>query len=303
MNHNFGIGTYTLTDKSCFEIISNALNIGYRMIDTAELYGNGQQIAQAIKSVESNNIHRDDIWITSKIHNRDQRKLNIAAGIDKILKDLDTSHIELILLHSAQKNFKEAWAELIRCQNHFNIAHIGVSNFRIGELEDIIKFTNIKPYLNQIEISPFNQRIQLRSYMAEHNIIAQAYGSLTCGKALDNPILTETKFKTKSDPVTVPDTDTDTEPNSDPNTDSEPKLNSTLNSTLNSAQLLLGWATHYDLKPIPTAHCLEHLKQNYIDLTVSKLDLETVEYLDKIDETIINYKQHADDFVEKFKKK
>ena len=254
---NFGIGTYTLLDDECFNIVSEGLKMGYKLIDTAELYNNHKQISQALKNVElNNNIKREDIWITSKIHNRDQRKLNIAPAIEKILKDLDTDYLDLILLHSSQKTYIEAYAELIRCQNRYNIKNIGVSNFRIDELEAIDKATNIKPYLNQIEISPFCQRSNLRKYMSDNNIRSQAYASLTCSESFDRKIFTDNNL----DPV----------------------------------KSLLGWAKYYDLKPIPTAHNITHLIANYDTLSNYQIQTADLELLDQNQEIIIKYKQHMD---------
>lgn len=255
---SFGIGTYTITGEKCTNYVYNALTTHKcKLIDTAELYNNQIDIGNGIKlAINEQIISREDIWITSKIHNRDQRKLNIGPGINKIIKDLDVEYIDLILLHSAQKNYVEAYSELIRLKSHFNIRHIGTSNFRIDELENIINSTNIKPYLNQIEISPFLQRNNLRSFMNTHSIIIQAYSSLTCRKGLEHEKLNHQIYR--------PD------------------------------ELLLGWAKYYNLKPIPTSHNLEELNLNYQTFNNLNLNLEDVQLLDSITDKIINYKQHDD---------
>jgi diketogulonate reductase-like aldo/keto reductase len=254
---SFGLGTYTVQAENCSNIIYSALEIGYRLFDTAELYKNHTDIAIGIKkAIENNIIDRNDIWLSSKIHNRDQRKLNIAQAIQKILLDLDTNYLDLIMLHSAQKTYSRAYAELLRCQNHYNIRYIGVSNFRQDELETIIDKTGVCPYINQIEISPFNQRLKLRSYMDKYKILPQAYASLVCGNAFDSKYLTQ--------------------------------------YSLQPHQLLLGWAKYYDLKPIPTAHTIEHLQSNYNDLKQINLDKHNIASLDLINEEICNYVQHAD---------
>ena len=256
---SFGIGTYTLKGENCSNIINSALDIGYRLIDTAELYQNHLDIAVGIKkAIDAKTIKREDLWITSKIHNKDQRKLNIGPAIQQILNNLDTDYLDLILLHSAQKNYTDAYCELIRCKEHFNIKHIGVSNFRIDELETIINQTNITPYLNQIEISPFNQRLNLRTFMSKNKILTQGYASLGCGKLFDSEHLKSTNYE--------PD------------------------------QLLLGWATHYNLKPIPTAHNVEHLYRNYQTLKDIKLEQDNINKLDNITDIVCNYKQHQDKF-------
>ena len=256
----FGIGTYTVTDEKCSDIVVKGLQLGYRLIDTAELYQNHNNIAEGIYIAQQHNIStRDDIWISSKLHNKDQRRLNIAPAIHKILSDLNTHYIDLIMLHSAQKTYIDAYKELLNIKNFFNIRNIGVSNFRQDELETVIKHTGVTPYINQIEISPFNQRLQLRTYMKENNIITQAYGSLVCGKTLDSNYLLN--------------------PNNTPD------------------QLLLGWAKYYNIRPIPTAHTLTELEINYKTLQNVNLDSQTIKQLDSIDEYICNYKHHADKII------
>ena len=160
------------------------------------------------------------------------------------------------MLHSAQKTYVSAYKELLTVKNYFNIRNIGVSNFRQDELEAIIKHTDITPYINQVEISPFNQRLQLREYMKEHNILTQAYGSLVCGKMFDSEYLQH-----------------------DSNTPD---------------QLLLGWGKYYNIRPIPTSHTLTELQMNYNTLQYKQLDIQTIQQLDSIDKYVCNYKHHAD---------
>lgn len=256
----FGIGTYTVTDKKCSDIIFEGIKLGYRLIDTAELYDNHKDIALGISTAQQHNIAtREDIWISSKIHNRDQRRLEIGKALQKILSDLNTNYIDLVMLHSAQKTYVSAYKELLTVKNYFNIKNIGVSNFRHDELEAIIKHTDITPYINQVEISPFNQRLQLREYMKEHNILTQAYGSLVCGKMFDSEYLQHAS--------NTPD------------------------------QLLLGWGKHYNIRPIPTSHNITELQMNYNNLQNINLDIQTIQQLDLIDEYVCNYKHHADKII------
>jgi 2,5-diketo-D-gluconate reductase A len=278
----FGLGTYTVQGETCSSIVNSALKIGYRWIDTAELYQNHVDISRGLKSaIENNIVSREDVWLTSKIHNRDQRKLNIGPAIQKIMSDLDVEYLDMILLHSAQKKYLDAYQELIRCKNHFNIRHIGVSNFREDELQTIIDKTGIKPYLNQIEVSPFFQRLRLRSFMTEQQILTQAYASLTCGNGLNSDKLI---FGLDSDS------------GSDPNSDSDPNSEEKYKHKHKPDELLLGWAKYYNLRPIPTAHNLEHLERNFHTLTNIVLDYSEINNLDQITDQIVNYKQHMDKY-------
>lgn len=257
----YGIGTYTVQGDRCTNIIYEGLKLGYRLIDMAELYKNHDAIKNGInKAKEEGIITRNDIWYTSKIHNKDQRCLNIGPAIKKILYDLDIDSIDLILLHSAQKNYTQAYEELLRCKEHFNVRNIGVSNFRKDELENIINKTNVKPYLNQIELSPFNQRKEFRNFMDINGIKYQAYGSLTCGKGFKHEKL--------------------------------------INQYYSPDELLLGWAKYYNLTPIPTGDTIENLCKNFETLNNVSLNEDTINYLNSIDDVIINYKQHADKKIE-----
>ena len=173
--HQIGIGTYKLQDDICFEIVKQGLEYGYRLIDTAQLYGNHKQVADGIKM---SGIPRSDIFITTKIHNKNIRNLTIAESIDQMMKELDTQYLDLILLHNPVKNYDLAYAELIRCQTHFNIKNIGVSNFLCNHLEQIQKLTSVRPYLNQIELNVLNKQIDLTKYHKDSGIITQSHTNI-----------------------------------------------------------------------------------------------------------------------------
>ena len=193
-----GLGTYKLQGEHCIDIIKNGLEIGYRQIDTAQLYHNHKEIAVGIKN---SGIKRDDIFLISKIHNKNIKKIQISESIDQIKKELDTDYIDLILLHNPVKNYDLSWKELIRCKNHFNIKNIGVSNFEINHLDNIITHTNISPYLNQIELNIFNQQKKLIEYHNKNNIITQSHTSLTKCNLINNKNLIDLSNELNYKPV------------------------------------------------------------------------------------------------------
>ena len=187
MYNIIGLGTYKLQGEQCIDIIKTGLELGYRQIDTAQLYHNHIEISTGIKM---SNIPREDIFLISKIHNTNIKKLKIAESIDLIKKELDTEYIDLILLHNPVKNYELAYEELLRCKNHCNIKNIGVSNFDINNLNNIISKTNITPYLNQVELNLFNQKKELIDFHNNNNIITQSHTTLTNGDLLyDNKLL------------------------------------------------------------------------------------------------------------------
>ena len=181
-----GLGTYKIQDDQCVQIIKSGLELGFRLIDTGQLYRNHEFISQGIKL---SGILRTDIFITSKIHNSNIRKLKIAESISDIKKELDTDYIDLILLHNPVKNYEKAWGELIRCKEQMGIKYIGVSNFYQEELDIIISNTGINPWLNQIELSIFNQQKDLIDYHNFKGIITQAHTTLTKGNLLSEPTI------------------------------------------------------------------------------------------------------------------
>ena len=172
-----GIGTYRLQDEICTDIITQGLNLGYRQIDTAQLYRNHKDIALGI---EKSNVPREEIFIISKILNSNIKKLKIPESVDLIKKELSIDYIDLILLHNPVKNYEKAWENLIQSQIHQNIRYIGTSNFDLIHLDKIIGATDINPYLNQIELSIWNQpTTRIIEYHKNANIIIQAHSIYT----------------------------------------------------------------------------------------------------------------------------
>jgi 2,5-diketo-D-gluconate reductase A len=168
-----GLGTYRLRNTECEKIVSSAINMGYRLIDTAELYRNHQQIAHGIKLSD---VSRDNIFIISKIHPTTPAD-KIPEHISNILRELDTDYLDLLLLHRPNQDYVKCWEQMIRSHAQMNIRKIGVSNFNATHLDQIEK-TGVIPFLNQIECSVFLQRKDLIKRCDRSGILVQAYSSL-----------------------------------------------------------------------------------------------------------------------------
>lgn len=173
-------GTYRLNGNECYNQVLNAIKIGYRIIDTASLYKNHKYVGDAInKSIELNIIKREDIFIISKIHNKDQRTNNVYNACKIINEELNLKP-DLILLHTCVKNKTiESWKQLEHAIQDNLTTYIGVSNFDIDNLQVILNNCIIKPYLNQIEISIFYQRCELVNFCINNNIIVQGHSVFT----------------------------------------------------------------------------------------------------------------------------
>lgn len=250
-----GLGTYNLYDELCTEIVKNAINIGYSLIDTAQLYKNHTFIKDGINL---SNKTRDDIFITSKVHNRNIIKKRIPESIDLIKKELETDYIDLILLHNPTKNYIEGWQELIRCQNHFNIKYIGTSNFNVSNIEEIEKITGIIPSLNQIEYNIFNQQNELVNYLNEKNILIQSHTGLTRKTKIYDQQLNNLSIKYTMSPIFM----------------------------------MNKFILQNNIGIIPKTTNIDHLKENFNILNKQNLNNEIMEELKKFDEQFSLFKKY-----------
>ena len=170
-----GLGTYRLGEKTV-SVCLKALEIGYRHIDTASLYRNEKQVAEAI---ERSGFSREEIFVTSKIKVKDIKSGHLETAISKSLKNLKS--IDLLLLHAPTENLVDAWKQMLKISHWKEIGEIGVSNFDICHLQNL-EFQ--LPKWNQIEISPYLQRSNLVGYCQQNNIQLVAHSPLVKGRKL-----------------------------------------------------------------------------------------------------------------------
>jgi diketogulonate reductase-like aldo/keto reductase len=179
-------GTYRL-GKDTYQSLENALVNGYRSIDTASLY----QIEPIIgEYIGKNQINRSELWITSKLNPKtySKRTDDIITSIQKTLNDLNTSYLDLFLIHkpSCDEEIIKCWTILEDFYKKGIFKNIGVSNFDIYHMEIIKKISTIPIYTNQIELSPFLKRPIVIKYMNDNNIIVSAHSSLAKGEKFDD---------------------------------------------------------------------------------------------------------------------
>jgi len=182
-----GLGTWRLTGKDAINAVKWALEAGYRHIDTAALYNNENQVGIAIKESD---ISREDIFITSKVWNRDQGYQSTIKALDRSLKRLNTTYVDLYLIHWPLKNKRiETWKALEKIYKEGKARAIGVSNYWIHHLREILDSFTITPSINQFELNPFLNRKELINFCKENDISIEAYSPLTHGKKIDYPLL------------------------------------------------------------------------------------------------------------------
>jgi 2,5-diketo-D-gluconate reductase A len=171
-----GFGTFMLSGKTCTQAVTSAINIGYRMIDTAEAYGNEKEVGEGIKQ---SGIDRAELFLVTKVNFKSYE--NAEQTITQSLANLQTDYIDLLLLHWPFANYYTAWRVLEKLYAEGKIRAIGVSNFEPDQLLDLIAYNKIVPAVNQIETNLYCQRIAERSWMDKKNVAHMAYAPLGQG--------------------------------------------------------------------------------------------------------------------------
>ena len=186
-----GYGVWQVEDEVAADVVRQAIDAGYRHIDTAAGYQNEGGVGRAVKAAD---VPREDLFITTKLANEDQGFDSAKAALDASLEKLDTDYVDLYLIHWASPQrgkYLESWKALIELQQEGKAKSIGVSNFPIPQLEEIIAETGVVPVMHQIELHPEFQQSELRRYHAEKGILTEAWSPLgQGGDILKDPVIT-----------------------------------------------------------------------------------------------------------------
>ncbi|WP_449283567.1 aldo/keto reductase [Leucobacter sp.] len=176
-----GLGVFLVEPGETERIVSDALETGYRHIDTASYYRNEAEVGRAIAT---SGIDRDEIFVTTKLWNADQPRAR--EGFEESLDRLGLDRVDLFLIHWPQPERGEAlgaWRSLIEIAKTGRASAIGVSNFEIEHLTELIDATGVVPAANQIELHPLHQRRELTAFCRDHGIAVEAWGPLSQGKS------------------------------------------------------------------------------------------------------------------------
>ena len=186
-----GFGVFQVPAEETAETVSEALRIGYRLIDTATAYGNEEGVRDALKASD---LERSGVFITTKLANSDHGRDRTRRAFQQSLEKLGGDYIDLYLIHwpiPSKDLYLETWETLATLKDEGSVRSIGVSNFQIEHLERIIDATGVVPTVNQIELHPRLQQSELRRYHAEHGILTEAWSPLGKGQLLDDPVIQE----------------------------------------------------------------------------------------------------------------
>lgn len=267
-----GLGTWLISNEEIEEVVKEALSLGYRHIDTAQAYGNEQGIGKAIKE---SNIDRKELFITSKIKAEYKTYESAKKSIDASLTNLGVDYIDLMLIHAPQPwnefrisnnhyyyENKEVWKALEEAYLEGKVKAIGVSNFHIEDLNNIINSCQIKPMVNQVLAHVGQTPFDLINFCQKNNIIVEAYSPIAHGEAA--------RIKEVNDLAT--------------------KYHKSF------AQICLKYDLNLNMVVLPKAKSINHLKDNMdLDFTIEDQDMELLKTI----KPLSNYGQ--DDFFPVFK--
>ncbi|MFZ2963320.1 MAG: aldo/keto reductase [Rhodoglobus sp.] len=177
-----GFGVFKVDPAETERIVSDALEVGYRHIDTAAIYGNEEGVGRAIAA---SGIPRDELFITTKLWNDEQGTESAYAAMDASLGRLGLDHVDLYLIHwpvPSRDRYLESWLALEQLAERGLTRSIGVSNFLVPHLERIIAGSGTVPAVDQIELHPYHQQPAVGAFNREHGIATEAWGPLGQGK-------------------------------------------------------------------------------------------------------------------------
>jgi 2,5-diketo-D-gluconate reductase A len=185
-----GFGVFQIQPQDTVEAVSTALRIGYRHIDTAQMYRNEKQVGEAIAK---SGLDRAEIFVTTKLNNDKHDFDEALAATDQSLADLGLDQVDLYLIHWPLANvtdYVRTWRAMERIYADGKARAIGVSNFQTHHLRKLHSETDVPPAVNQIELHPYLTQPELRDYHAEHGIATEAWSPIARGALLTDPTIT-----------------------------------------------------------------------------------------------------------------
>ncbi len=244
----FGLGTYKAKSGGETErAVLSALEVGYRHIDTAAIYGNEEDVGKALHKSE---VPREEIFVTTKLWNRDHGYESALNAFEKSLKRLKLDYVDLYLIHWPVEELRlETWKALEKIYKEGKARAIGVSNYMQWHLDELLPVAEFVPAVNQIEFSPYLYQKDLQQFCEERGIKIEAYSPLTKGKKLDDPRLKQIAQK--------------------------------YNKT--TAQILLRWAVQKGTIVLAKSSKYERILENasIFDFEISQQDMKTLDQFDE----------------------
>jgi diketogulonate reductase-like aldo/keto reductase len=251
-----GFGVYQISKEDCEKAVLNAIQVGYRLIDTAQSYFNEEQVGNAI---EKCGVPREELFITTKVWITNYGYEECRESILKSLKKLKVDYIDLVLLHQPFSDYYGAYRALEDLYEEKQIRAIGVSNFYPDRLSDICAFTKIRPHINQVETNIFNQQREAQKNMEKDKVQIEAWAPFAEGR--NNIFLNELLVNISK------------------------KYNKSV------AQVILRWLTQREIVALSKTTSRERMQENFniFDFTLSAENMKEIEKLDTKTSSFFNH--------------
>ena len=200
-----GFGVFQIPPEETAEAVRTALDVGYRHIDTAEMYRNEAGVGEAIRAA---GLSRDEVFITSKLSNACHHPDDARKAFEHTLSALGFDYVDLFLIHWPlptlyNGDFVSTWKVMEEFKAQGRARSIGVSNFQVAHLERLAAETDVTPAVNQIELHPYLLNDEVRRYGEDHGILTEAWSPIAQGAVLDDPVITEIASRLQRTPAQV----------------------------------------------------------------------------------------------------
>lgn len=245
-----GLGTYKMSEETAEYAVNEALHIGYRHIDTAQMYKNEAAVGRGIKK---SGVAREDIFLTTKLDNPNHAPADARRTFEQSLSDLQTDYVDLFLIHwpLLTGDYVDTWKVLEEFLADGRARSIGVSNFEVHHLQALRNNTETVPAVNQIELHPYFQNIEVEQYSKDAGIRVEAWAPIARGKVAEDRIVRELAEERDCTP----------------------------------AQLVLAWHLANYRIVFPKASSREHLEENFaaVDVRIFKENVDEINNLDEFE--------------------
>ncbi|KRF09383.1 oxidoreductase [Arthrobacter sp. Soil782] len=245
-----GYGVWQVDDATAEDVVGRAFKAGYRHIDTAKIYGNEAGVGRAI---EASGLSPEELFITTKLWNADQGYESTLQAFEESMQRLGLETLDLYLIHwlqPKQGKYVDTWKALVELQKRGRVHSIGVSNFTVEALQEIIDATSVVPAINQVETHPYLNQAELRAFEADKGILHESWSPLGSGKGLlEDPVLAGIAEKLGATP----------------------------------AQVVIAWHLALGLVVIPKSVTESRIIENWgaLEVSLSEEDIEAINGLDK----------------------